>query len=79
MYIFYLIILKEYENLKRKFSQEKTNIKESLKLNNERVLSEEKLKSENKIQEINSDKNFILNNLLLEKEALIRKLEVFFT
>lgn len=69
---------KELEELKIKNQNDKEQLKERLIKRNKKFLEEEKKNIEILKEEIFSDKNFIIQNLILEKDALKRKLEVNF-
>lgn len=54
------------------------NLKEHLKIKNIIAANNKKLQFEKEIKQMNNDHVFLENNLSLEREAIIRKLNVLF-
>lgn len=62
--------------MKIQIHNEKEDLKDKLSKRNKDVLNAQKAVLEKAMEEKFSDKNFIINNLTLEKDALKKKLEV---
>lgn len=70
------ILLQEIQELKIMMNKEKDELKEKLSKRNKEFLNLQKATFEKGKEEELSDKNFIINNLTLERNALKKKLEV---